>query len=108
MVVEEVFALLKNTVIFDSIDRIWIPSGFQPSVQCKTASSTIFHLRAWKMPFLLLKIPGFYLLQHGEIHPSIHTCIHTYIYIHTHIHIYVYVMCMRIYVYMYIHLHICI
>ena len=38
----------ENTVIFDPIDRIWIPEGFQPAVHSETASSTIFYLWVWK------------------------------------------------------------
>ena len=46
---------LKNAVIFDPIDRIWIPRCVQPSVHSKTASSTIFYLWVWKMTFLVFK-----------------------------------------------------
>ena len=41
--------ILKNTVIFDPIDRIWIYEGFQPSVHSETASSATFYLWVWKM-----------------------------------------------------------
>ena len=42
---------LKNTVIFDPIDRILISRCFQPSVLSKTASSTISYLGVWEMIF---------------------------------------------------------
>ena len=65
MVFEWGFHFLKNTVIFDPIDRIWIWGGFQPSVHSETASSAMFYLWVWKMTFFVLKIPGCYLLEDG-------------------------------------------
>ena len=50
MAFEGGFHLLKNTMIFDPIDRIRIFSGgVQPSVHSETASSTVFDLWVWKM-----------------------------------------------------------
>ena len=58
MVFEGGFYFLKNTLIFDPIDRIWIFWGFQPSVHSETASSAIFYLWVWKMTFFIFENPG--------------------------------------------------
>ena len=58
MVFEGGFYFLKNTVIFDPIDRIWIFGSFQPSVHSETASSAIFYLWVWKMTFFIFENPG--------------------------------------------------
>ena len=57
MVFEGGFYFLKNTVIFDPIDRIWIFWDFQPSVHSETASSAIFYLWVWKMTFFIFENP---------------------------------------------------
>ena len=72
----EGFYLLKNTVIFDTIDRMWISGGFQPSVHSETASSTIFYLWGWKMTFYIFKNPEIL---------SIAGWLYIYIYTHTSI-----------------------
>ena len=64
-------------MIFDPIDRTWIFWGVQPSVHSETASSAIFYL--WKMTFLFLKLPGFYLLQDGYIYIHIYKYVDMYI-----------------------------
>ena len=99
MVFERGFIFLKTTVIYDPIDRMWIPGGFQPSVHSETASSTIFYLWVWKMTFLFLKIPGFYLLQDGYIY--MYTSV--FMYVHVYIHI-----CMHLFVHKYTFLYTCI
>ena len=58
MVFEGGFYFLKNTVILDPIDRIWIFGRFQPSVHSETASSAIFYLWVWKMTFFIFENPG--------------------------------------------------
>ena len=58
MVFEGGFDFLDNNVIFDPIDRTWIPGGFQPPVHSETASSTIFYLYVWRMTFLISENPG--------------------------------------------------
>ena len=65
---------VKSAVIFDPIDRIWIPRCFQPSVHSTTASSTTFYLLVWKITISFLKISGVYLLQ------DVYIYIYTYIY----------------------------
>ena len=72
---KRVFIFLKNTVIFDPIDRIWIFWGFQPSVHSETASSAIFYLWVWKMTFFIFENPGI-LSTPG------------WLYMYTHIYIY--------------------
>ena len=43
MIVEGVFIFEKPTFV-NTINRMWIPICFQPSVHSKTASSTMFYL----------------------------------------------------------------
>ena len=81
MVFEGVFCFLKNTVIFDPIDRIWILGGFQPSVHSETASSAIFYLWVWKMTFYFGK-------SRGSIYSRMAIYIYTYIYIPVFIYMY--------------------
>ena len=57
MVFEGGFMFLKNSVMFDPIDRIWNSGGFQPSVQSETASSTMFYLWVWKVTFIVFENP---------------------------------------------------
>ena len=87
MVFEGGFYFLKNTVIFDPIDRIWIFGGFQPSVHSGTASTAIFYLWVWKMTFFVFENPGI-LSTPGWLYVYIYTYtdIQLQIYIHIYIH----------------------
>ena len=58
MVFEGWLYFLKNTEIFDPIDRICIPGGFQPSFHSETASSTTFYLCVWKKTFCIFENPS--------------------------------------------------
>ena len=73
MVFEGGLICLKNTVIFDPIDRTWISRCFQPSVLFKTASSTIFYLWFWEMIFFVFENPEI-LSTRGWLYIYIHTC----------------------------------
>ena len=74
MVFEGVLFFWKNAVIFDPIDSIWIPGGFQPSVHSETASSTIFYLWVWKLTFFVFENPGV-LSTPGWLYIYIYICV---------------------------------
>ena len=94
---------MKNTVVFDPIDGIWICRCFQPSVLSKTASSTIFYLWVWKMTFFIFENPEM-VSTPGWLYTYTCVCL-VLLLIHTYT-----CLCMHIYVCTYgcMYVHICV
>ena len=102
------FLFWQNTVIFEPIDRIWIPGGVQPSVHSETASSTMFYLWVWKMTFCIFENPGILSTPgwlYVFVHEDVYVHVHVDVYVHAHAYVCVYVDVyadVDVYVYMYI------
>ena len=89
MIFEGGLGLGKNAVIFDLIDRTWIPRCLQPSVHSKTASSTMLSMGLvndfFENPGILF-CPGWLCIF---VYTCTYACAYIYIYIGIHIHIHI-------------------